>query len=475
MPFTVSAAPEGQTVGVIGVASTDASGRAGHGGSSYQPALSADGRYVAFTSLATDLVATDANGAPDVFWHDTCRGAPPGCTTSTQLVSLDAAGHQLASGARSNLTLDPANTLSGDGRFVLFLAEAGDVLASHPGVPDYTVELFVRDTCTGQPAGCVPSTALVSQDASGDPANADVSAPSISRDGQVVAFLSGATNLVSGPVTVGQVYARETCFGATNGCTPVNHLVSASSAGAAANVGVRSATISGGGRYAVFQTGASNLVPNDTNGRDDVFVRDTCIGAPAGCAPSTLLASPALTPGAPPGSAFSGYPSVSADGRFVVFESNASDLVAADTHGSPQVYLRDTCLGANGPCTPSTSLLSAALDGTPADLDSNINGSTVLSADGRYAAFSSDADNLLPGITPPACYVKDTCAGAPPGCAPRLHVVSVDAQGNPLGGCLNGLGGDGVPVLSADGHSGIYERFDQASNGVQAYVVLTGF
>src|SRR5262249_17131952 len=163
-----------------------------------------------------------------------------------------------------------------------------------------------------------------------------------------------------------------------------------------------------GGRYAVFQSAASNLVPNDTNGRDDIFVRDTCIGASAGCTPSTLLASPAVTPGAVPGTAFSGYPSVSADGRFVVFESNASDLVAATTHGRPPLFLRDPCLGASGPCTPSTSLLSAADDGTPADSDSNVNGSAVMSGDGRYVAFASIADNLLPGVTTPACYVRDT-------------------------------------------------------------------
>jgi Tol biopolymer transport system component len=476
MAFTVSAASQGQTIGVIGVASTDDSGRVGHGGSSYQPALSADGRYVAFSSLATDLVAADVNAAPDVFWHDTCRGAPPGCAISTRLVSVDLSGHQLMNGARVNATLAPGNTITGDGRFVLFLAEVGDVLASHPGVPDFNIEVFVRDTCTGQPATCVPSTALVSQDALGNPANAETDSATISPDGRVVTFISSATNLVSEAVTHTQLYARETCLGATSGCAPANHLVSVSSTGDQANAGVRSAAVSAGGRYLVFESDSSNLAAGDHPVGDDVFERDTCLGAPPGCTPSTVLVSLPRTGVTAQSNVYAAYPSVSADGRFVVFESNASDLIAADIHGIPQVFLRDTCLGASGPCTPTTSLLSAALDGTPADSDSFLNGVAALSGDGRYAAFSSGGDNLLPGVTAPACYVRDTCAGTPAGCTPRLHVVSVDAQGNLLAGCEgNSLGGAGVPVLSSDGHVGVLERFDQASNGLQAYVVLTGF
>jgi Tol biopolymer transport system component len=473
MAFTISAAHQGQTAGVVGVASATSTGEIGNG-SSFQPSLSSDGRYIAFSSLATNLVAGDTNGAPDVFWRDTCRGAPSGCTPSTQRVSLDLSGHQLPDGATVNSTIAPANVISGDGRFVLFLAEISEVLTSYPGVPDYAVELFVRDTCTGQPATCIPSTALVSQGAQGQPANLSVHTASMSRDGRVVAFLSPASNLVSETVLYQQMFVRETCFGASGACTPVTRLVSVSTSGGASVGSVRSGTISSGGRQAVFQSNGSDLVAGDSNGSDDIFVRDTCVGAPAGCAPSTVLASPSLA-GTVQGITYAGYPSISADGRFVVFQSNASNLVSADTHGTPQVFLRDTCLGASGACTPSTSLVSAAPDGTPADEDSNVNGSAVLSADGRYVAFASIANNLLPGVSPPACYVKDTCAGAPAGCTPRLQLVSVDGQGKPLGGCLNGLGGDGVPGLSADGHTGIYERFDQASNAVQAYVVLTGF
>jgi hypothetical protein len=71
--------------------------------------------------------------------------------------------------------------------------------------------------------------------------------------------------------------------------------------------------------------------------------------------------------------------------------------------------------------------------------------------------------------------VKDTCAGASAGCTPQLEVVSVDGQGNELQGCSNGLLSFGVPVISADGHLGVLEHFDPATNAYQAYLILTGF
>jgi len=473
--FTVSAAPQGQTVGIIGMVAVNASGQPGNG-STFAPAMSADGRYVAFSSMASNLVNDDTNGAPDIFVQDTCHGAsaPPGCTPSTRRVSLDPSGKQLPGGAVVNFPIAPQNGISGDGRFVLFIAEVGDVMPS-PGIPTYTHELFLRDTCIGQPGSCVPSTTLVSQDLAGNPSNGDASTPSISQDGRVVAFTSIATNLVSETVLApSQFYLRDTCFGAAPGCTPSTHLISVATDGALGNGSVRTGTISADGRHAVFQSLATNLFPGDTNGREDIFVRDTCIGAPAGCTPSTIHASPSRTGGASQSSAYAEFASVSADGRFVLFESDATDLVPATTQG-PQVFIRDTCLGATGPCTPGTSLLSAALDGTPADSDSAVNGSSLLSADGRYAVFASGADNLLPGVPPASCYVKDTCAGAPAGCTPQLKVVSVDGQGNQLQGCSDALLSAGVPVISADGHLGVLQHFDQATNAEQSYLILTGF
>jgi hypothetical protein len=71
--------------------------------------------------------------------------------------------------------------------------------------------------------------------------------------------------------------------------------------------------------------------------------------------------------------------------------------------------------------------------------------------------------------------VKDTCAGAPAGCTPRLKAVSLDGQGNYLRDCSNGLLGFGIGVISPDGHLGVLQHFDQATNTTQAYLILTGF
>jgi trimeric autotransporter adhesin len=474
VPFTVSAAPQGQSVGVIAMLGVNAHGQPGNR-TSEAPAMSTDGRFIAFSSYASNLVDDDTNDAADTFVQDTCHGtsAPPGCTPSIQRVSLDFSGKQLPNGVVANYPIAPLNGISGDGRFVVFLAQVGDLMASS-GVPSSTAELFLRDTCIGQPASCVPSTSLVSQDGAGNPANGLASNPSISRDGRVVAFISNATNLVTGIVTVDQFYLRDTCFGAGAGCTPSTQLISAATNGAAAIGEVRTGTISGGGRYAVFQSSASNLIAGNANGPENVFLRDTCVGAPAGCTPATILASAPRAGAASQSNVFAQFPSVAADGRFVSFVSSATNLVATNGQG-PQTFIRDTCLGAIGACTPGTSLLSAAPDGSPANADSALNGTALLSADGRYAVFASDADNLLPGVPPLSCYVKDTCAGAPAGCTPQLKAVSVDGQGNYLRACSNGLLGFGVPAISADGHLGVLEHFDQATNATQAYLILTGY
>ncbi len=471
--FTITAtpAPPGAIVAVV---SANPSGAPGNG-ASFDPALSQDGRYVAFSSLASDLVAGDTNAAPDIFLRDTCRGAsaPAGCVPSTIRVSLDDAGHQLAHGATVNNSIGSGSTVSGDGRYVVFLAQAGDILTS-PNVPAYTVEGFERDTCLGAPAGCVPSTTLVTV-GTGGAANANARSITVSRDGRVVVFICGGSNLAAGPVGVEQLWARDTCVGAPAGCTASNILLSATSANVPSNAGMRSATVSGNGRYAIFQTSASDLVAGDTNGRDDVFLRDSCIGAASGCVPSTVLVSASVTGGNSQSGAYAQYASVSADGRYVSFQSTASDLVAAPTGGTPQVFLRDTCAGAAGPCTPVTTLVSASASGAVANSNSSVNGLSELSGGGRYALFSSLADNLLPGVGAGAVYARDTCAGAPAGCTPSLTVVSVDAQGNVLLGASNALGSEGAPAISADGRFGVLERFDSASNATQAYLIQTGY
>jgi len=111
--------------------------------------------------------------------------------------------------------------------------------------------------------------------------------------------------------------------------------------------------VSPGGRFVAFESDSIGLVPGDTNAARDVFVRDTCRGAPSGCAPSTIRVS--RSSGGAQANSYSLSPAISADGRFVAFESEATNLVTGDTNERRDVFLRDTCAGASPGCTPGTT------------------------------------------------------------------------------------------------------------------------
>jgi Tol biopolymer transport system component len=148
--------------------------------------------------------------------------------------------------------------------------------------------------------------------------------------------------------------------------------------------------ITSDGRFVAFTSPASNLVPNDRNGQDDVFMRDTCVGAAAGCTPSTIRVSVA-SDGTEANFYSSGGP-ISADGRFVAFFSAASNIVPDDTNSEPDVFVRDTCVGAPSGCVPSTRRVSVADNGAQAYNLSSLNSMT---ADGHWVVFSSLATNLV--------------------------------------------------------------------------------
>lgn len=133
-------------------------------------------------------------------------------------------------------------------------------------------------------------------------------------------FLSSASNLVTGNATpVGfQVYLRDMCTSAPSGCTPATTLIAV--AGDSSYV-VTDPSISADGRYVAFASPADDLVPGDTNGAQDIFVRDTCAGVSTGCSPSTVRVSVALD--GTQGKSDSVEPMITSDGRFVVFASSA--------------------------------------------------------------------------------------------------------------------------------------------------------
>jgi hypothetical protein len=173
--------------------------------------------------------------------------------------------------------------MSADKRYAVVVLASTDGLTEVPGSPE---NIFVRDTCAGAPAGCVPSVSLASIGLNNNPADGESISPSISSDGRYVAFLSSAMNLVDSDTNgVADVFLRDTCAGAPSGCTPSTQRVSVATDGTPANGASTSATISATGRYVTFESAATNLGSMSSSG--GVFLRDTCAGAAAPCAPST--------------------------------------------------------------------------------------------------------------------------------------------------------------------------------------------
>ena len=333
--------------------SVDSGGAQGNG-ASYYPAISADGRYVAFSSAASNLVPGDTNGQIDVFVHDMLTG-------TTTRVSVSSTGAE-ANGVNGNCSM------SSDGRYIAWYSAASNLV---PGDANGVADIFVHDMMTG-------TTTLESVSSAGVQGN-DISAyPSISGDGRYVAYYSYATNLVPGD---------------TNGATDIfvrdrlNNLtqrVSVDSSGNQANSYCYGAVISANGRYVAFWTEASNLVPADTNLHDDVFVHDLVNGTTTRVSvSSTGLQGDNESTGA----------SISADGRFVAFGSDSTNLVPGDSNGAYDMFVHDMLTGS----TTRVSLGSSNAQGN-GDSDNFVDACvSAISADGRFIAFSSTATNLVAG------------------------------------------------------------------------------
>jgi len=171
-------------------------------------------------------------------------------------------------------------------------------------------------------------------------------------------------------------------------------------------------------RYDVFVLASTDGVTETSGAAENIFVRDTCAGAPAGCTSSVALVSIGFTGNPADGSSIS--PAISADGRYVTFISSATNLVDGDTNGHADVFVRDTCAGTASGCTPSTQRVSVASDGAQANGEST---SATISANGRYVTFFSSATNLGGSVSSSASgiFLRDTCAGAATGCTPSTQ------------------------------------------------------
>lgn len=282
----------------VSVASDGAEADFGGGGF---PSISADGRYVAFNSMATNLVNGDTNNESDVFVHD----RQTGLTSRVSVASDGAQGNEISSGP----------SISADGRYVAFSSHASNL------VPGGTLVqgIFVHDRYTGE-------TSHVSVSSSGAQANRYSEYPSISADGRYVAFHSYANNLVSGDTNLSiDVFVHDRQTGETI-------RVSVSSSGTQGNGTSASATISADGRYVTFSSESASLVKGDTNGVSDLFLHDRQTG-------ETIRISVASN--GTQGDGDSGGSSISGNGRYIAFASAASNLVGDDTNGFWDVFVHD--------------------------------------------------------------------------------------------------------------------------------------
>lgn len=337
--------------GAIAMISVDASGTPGAAGSFY-PSISADGSAVAFES-DSGFGTGDTNGRRDIFVHDFATG-------STSLVSVTASGAQWA---------DPCQeaAISGDGRHVAFSKTHQVNTGGRGGGYHHRTDVLVHDRLAGNTevvninTNGVQTTALYS------------SSPSLSFDGRYIAFTSSAADLVAGDTNgSADVFVRDMQLAVTT-------RVSLDSLGGEGNGDSLSPSLSFDGRFVAFASAATNLVPGDLNGHADIFVHDNLTG-------TTVLAS--VDANGVQADADCLAPAISADGRFVTFHSVATTLAPGDANHADDVFVRDLLRG-------TTERVSVALAGDadgPSDKPS-------ISADGRLVAFRSYASNLVAGDT----------------------------------------------------------------------------
>ena len=359
----------------------------------YVPRMSADGRFVTWEGTSTNL----ANGL-NAGWHVYVKNIQSG-----ELKVVDTA----ANGALTNSTSYYPD-ISADGRYIAFHSGGSDLVAGANGW-----NIFVKDMQTGQ-------VKLASASSSGVQGNGLDEDASISDNGQFVVFRGTSNNLVANDTNnVADTFVKDMNSG-------VIVRVSTGAGGEQANgESDYRATISGNGRYVAFESKANNLVAGDTNGISDVFVKDL---------QTRGIVRVNTTADGMQANAQGYAPVLSADGRYVAFYSHASNLVAGDTNGVSDVFLKDLQTG-------QMTRISTTIDGSQGN---NNSGDPVLSADGSMIAFSSSANNLVVDDTNNRedVFVKNLRTGE----IVRVSSASDGTQGQSAGSSLSAY-----VAISADG------------------------
>ena len=366
---------------------------------SFTAGISASGRFVAFTSQATNLVPGDTNDRQDAFVNDRRTG-------HTQRVSVSSSSAQAKPGPNPDGG-SAAMDLSANGRYVLFRSDAPNLV---PGDANGRSDAFIRDRATGRtrripPAGLGISAGVLSANGryavleAADNlyrydlrrgrllrltagANGWSVSPSVSADGRYVAFTSIASNLVRGDTNkLPDIFVRNMRTGRTARVSVTS--TGKQGVGKRYSNGSNAPTISSDGRYVAFHSDMTNLVQGDTNGVFDIFVHDRATGKTQRVSVSSTGRQSNAESGA--GASFS------ANGRYVAFSSLATNLVADDRNDITDVFVRD--LGKH-----RTQLVSLGMHGQGDDA-SWVGLGAAFTRDGRHLLFASWAANLVPGDT----------------------------------------------------------------------------
>jgi Tol biopolymer transport system component len=384
--------------------SVDNAGVLGNG-SSASGVLNEDGRFLVFRSVASNLVPGDTNGHSDVFVKDRTTGV-------VHRVSVSSTGVQ---GNRATIGRP---SISADGRYVAFSSAATNLV---PNDLNNREDVFVRDLMTN-------TTVRVSVSTGGAEANGVSGEAAISGDGRVVAFSTKANNLVPGDTNGrADILVRD-----WSAASPTTAAVSVSTGGVPGNDGSYDPSLSRNGRLIAFTSFATDLVVGDTNGRSDIFVRDTA-------AATTTMVSTSHTGG--PSDGDSAGAQISIDGDAVVYDSYATNLVSRDTNNHRDVFMRSVASATTTLESRYSSPNSNGHQGNGDSFEPIVGGGTV--------AFSTNATNLT--STSDTNGLTDVIVSST-----ATHVVSAArTNGTPVGGTAPAISADGQQLVFTSASSGI--------------------
>ncbi|MCP4303682.1 MAG: hypothetical protein GY788_02135 [bacterium] len=379
-------------------------------GGDVDPTISADGDIIAYSSSSTNLVPHDSNGLEDIFLYDRVTGITS--QVSGGLGDSVTNGHSRA----------PA--LSADGSTIAYYSSATNLVA---GDTNGLLDVFTYDRSTG-------ATSRVSVASDGSEGDAHSYGPSVSGDGSIIVFESGATNLVAGDTNNRtDIFAHDLVTGTTTRVSVASH-------GAQGNHNSYKPAISADGTTVVYESYATNLVADDTSTASDIFAHDLATGTttrvsvasdgtqidrhstrPAVSADGMVVAyqsgdvfvydrntgtrtrvSVATDGGEANEVAWN--PAISADGSTIAYSSMATNLVPGNTNNESDIFVYSRTDGA-------TTLVSVGFDGAEANDDSL---SPAISADGKTITYSSDATNLVSGEVGPNTDIFVTDLGSAP-------------------------------------------------------------